>query len=594
MKKIAIYCLFIFLLGLILVFPRSAGAFNFFQSVRKVEADPNKEYMLQESDGLWFIMIRIPRGEEGKKNASDLVQEFRKKYKLSAYLYKYEPGESDLEELAERNRSIKKYKYQTAQQPEYAVLVGSFPDINDLGLQKTLLTIRRSRPDCLSKDPVCIATTERFAALAKKNKEYAGYGPLGGAIIVPNPLIPKEYYNQKGVVDTFLEKINSDSKYSLLNNSKMYTLRVATFSGDWSVQKSSDKERELGSKLQTAGIKAAALCEALRKKGVEAWEFHDRESSFVTIGSFESYGTNRPDGCIEINPEINKLIEQYRGHLQGSNGAYNAYTVTVDISSSLGKKERMQIPFDLQPVIIAVPQRPENFKKAFQAKRKQEQERQQVKTHKTEENLVGNDTRRNFSKNIKKKETEFVLPEGADLNQTLQQHAVPMVQNQGMVAPENRNPNGVPQISMQGQRNPVNNGYPAINPSGMQPMPVPQGQMNPQAYAPLPPQGYANQGNTMLPQQAPMVQQSYAPAPQQGYMNQRNTMVPPQGYMNAQNGSQYGNAPSAYRNPQTGYSQPSVQAMPVQGVSGQGYPMQGSNPNQEPLRTANRNTAPTY
>ena len=67
-----------------------------------------------------------------------------------------------------------------------------------------------------------------------------GYGPLGGATPVPNPLLPIEYFNHKGIVDPFIAKLNSDSKYSLLNNKKTYTVRIATFSGDTSMKKNSD------------------------------------------------------------------------------------------------------------------------------------------------------------------------------------------------------------------------------------------------------------------------------------------------------------------------------------------------------------------
>ena len=54
------------------------------------------------------------------------------------------------------------------------------------------------------------------------------------------------------------------------------------------------------SALEEAGEAAHKLVEVLRNQGYEAYEFHDRGSSIVTVGSFDSVGTPRADGKIEI------------------------------------------------------------------------------------------------------------------------------------------------------------------------------------------------------------------------------------------------------------------------------------------------------
>ena len=46
------------------------------------------------------------------------------------------------------------------------------------------------------------------------------------------------------------------------------------------------------SKLEEAAYNAHLLVVALRKQGVEAYEFHDRHESLVTIGSFDSVGVS--------------------------------------------------------------------------------------------------------------------------------------------------------------------------------------------------------------------------------------------------------------------------------------------------------------
>ena len=49
----------------------------------------------------------------------------------------------------------------------------------------------------------------------------------------------------------------------------------------------------------------------LREKGVEAYEFHDRTESIVTVGSFQEVGQPRADGKIEINPGVHRIMQDY-------------------------------------------------------------------------------------------------------------------------------------------------------------------------------------------------------------------------------------------------------------------------------------------
>ena len=215
-------------------------------------------------------------------------------------------------------------------------------------------------------DPQSQAAVERFKISAKTDPQYKDYGPLGGAIPVPNPLLPPEFFNQKGVVDPFIAKLNSDSKYSLLNNKKTYTVRIATFSGDSSMKKSNEafSDNDLETRLQYAGLRAAALCEALRNQGVEAWEFHDRDCSFVTIGSFDQYGKLQPDYRTELNPRVAEIIpnmavpwwtaKMVEANIERTRSSSKFLT---QLPPRLLQKEKLTLACDLRPVIIVVPQR---------------------------------------------------------------------------------------------------------------------------------------------------------------------------------------------------------------------------------------------
>jgi hypothetical protein len=83
-------------------------------------------------------------------------------------------------------------------------------------------------------------------------------------------------------------------------------------------------------------------------KGYEAYEFHDRYASIVTVGSFNSVGTPRPDGKTEINPEIYKIMKTF--------GA-ESVTLPGQTTAVTPLKTLVGIPFDIQPIPVQVPKR---------------------------------------------------------------------------------------------------------------------------------------------------------------------------------------------------------------------------------------------
>src|SRR5690606_2719759 len=91
--------------------------------------------------------------------------------------------------------------------------------------------------------------------------------------------------------------------------------------------------------------KAHKLTVALREKGIEAYEFHDEFESIVTVGSFDSVGTPRPDGKTEINPAVHAVIESYKAIPMPWQGGQLA----------LRPRTLNGIPFDAQPWPVEVP-----------------------------------------------------------------------------------------------------------------------------------------------------------------------------------------------------------------------------------------------
>ena len=61
------------------------------------------------------------------------------------------------------------------------------------------------------------------------------------------------------------------------------------------------------SRLIQAAENAHRLTEALRRQGWQAWEFHDRESSVVCVGSLSQLTIEQQDGSQQPHPEIIRI-----------------------------------------------------------------------------------------------------------------------------------------------------------------------------------------------------------------------------------------------------------------------------------------------
>ena len=49
---------------------------------------------------------------------------------------------------------------------------------------------------------------------------------------------------------------------------------------------------------------------ALRRAGWQAWEFHDRESSIVCVGSIDQLSVPEGDGRAAVHPEIARIVRE--------------------------------------------------------------------------------------------------------------------------------------------------------------------------------------------------------------------------------------------------------------------------------------------
>ncbi len=324
-------------------------------TLNRVEADPAKSYRLTAEHGPWLVMACSFSGERAEEQAKELVLELRSRYKLNAYVHRvsFDLGSETYGRGIDRYGEPMRMRYRRPQHfDEIAVMVGDYPTVDAPGAQRTLSKIKYSRPKCLELDPdrPTARNLARWRTLTKYvSAEKEKMGPMSKAFVTTNPLLPKEYFAPKGV-DRLVEQLNAFFEYSLLDCPGRYTVQVAQFNGSLvsdqaKIREIEEGRKDLKSNLAKAALAAHKLTEALRIKGYEAYEFHDRAASIVTIGSFNSVGTPRPDGKIEINPQVHAIMERFKALPPKQPGGGPEARALVGI------------PFDPQPIPVEVPRR---------------------------------------------------------------------------------------------------------------------------------------------------------------------------------------------------------------------------------------------
>lgn len=323
---------------------------------RRVEADPNEDYTVTEENGPWTILAVTFIGEQAQGKARALVQELRQRYKLPAYTHRVHydfTGEVEGRGLDEFGAQRKMRYSRNSETDEIAVLVGDYPTVDDAEAQRTLEKLKFAKPECLNGEgevsrPLAGLREMQRMVQARMGDEKKDRGPLR-PFMTTNPLLPPEYFAPKGA-DNFVVQLNKEVEFSLLDCPGRYTIRVATFNGATTIDPQKIKKAEEGgdmaSRLAEAGEQAHKLTAALRAKGYEAYEYHDRQSSIVTVGSFEQLGSMQ-NGAVQVNPDVQKLLQVFTAPTNTTPGA----PMTAKPRTVGG------LALDLKPMAIEVPKR---------------------------------------------------------------------------------------------------------------------------------------------------------------------------------------------------------------------------------------------
>lgn len=368
---------------------------------KQVDADPTSAYPVAQNNGPWMIMaatfssraareVRDPaenqrlrqeaeaQAQEAMAQAQELVHELRRDYKLQAYTFVRKTeleGPVQGRGINPQGRPRRMVLNSLPSLQEVAVVVGNYSAVDSPEAERDLRLIKFIEPNSLklselqrkgrrtyqqlvafrlsqknvTADAFIKENSSSFPQGVKKNVQISNstreHGPMGSAFVTRNPMLPQDDF-QAPIMDKTVYEMNKEvGQHSLLRCSGRYTVKVATFTGAVIMDQKKIRELEKGrlpldSRLAEAAQKAHELTEALRVKGYEAYEFHDRQTSIVTVGSFHSAGTPRPDGKIEMDPLMLRTVR-----------AFGPDPIT-------GKPRIiMQQPLDLSPTPIVVPQR---------------------------------------------------------------------------------------------------------------------------------------------------------------------------------------------------------------------------------------------
>jgi hypothetical protein len=293
-------------------------------------AAPEAGLGLTQQDGPWHVLATTFSGEGAEEQATELAEELRTHHGLKAYVHQmtfdYADGGQVGRGVDQYGQPIKMRYRLGNERREWAVLIGDFPAIDDPEATRTLQSVKSIDAAALRPGPDG-ETRQNFAQLRRLQREVLAQwgketaeGPMGGAFMTRNPLLPAEYFNPKGV-DDFVAKMNSGFDHSLLDAEGKYTVKVATFRGRGVLQgaasaKSSAARRRKADQhpLVEAAENAHNLCTEMRRQGWDAYEFHDRTESYVSVGSFET--VTSADG--QPTPEVAQILQTFGARFDGS------------------------------------------------------------------------------------------------------------------------------------------------------------------------------------------------------------------------------------------------------------------------------------
>ncbi|MBT6496449.1 MAG: hypothetical protein HOL01_18100 [Planctomycetaceae bacterium] len=365
---------------------------------RRIQAVKGKQYRLSKQHGPWMIMVAnfkdVPKtrleiedgrairvtneryrdGLSAQEAADKLVFELRRKG-IPAYTFSQAdvPDEVNTIDRFGRQRTATIL----AQKGRVCVLAGNYPATDDKIAQRTLKHVKTkfkskqfssTEKNTKKRTEIASGVLDQLINGGVIHRTRGKPNALSGAFLTINPLLtPEEAAKRKR--DPLLLKLNAGGKFNLLDNPGRFTLVVATSYIKSNVTKGDNQFRnalnafQLTDHLDDTANTAWQLTRTLREGNVpfrhsselgltqrnfEAYVFHDRYGSIVTIGSFASVNDS------EI-PKLKKIFgSKVRKNPNTGKEVLVAEVMTLPDPKNNGRSLRSWI-FDPNPRLIEVP-----------------------------------------------------------------------------------------------------------------------------------------------------------------------------------------------------------------------------------------------
>jgi len=276
--------------------------------------EPVEPYLLTKQAGPFMVIAHTFRGPDAVRWAQALAMELRSSHQLMAYIYfkKIKPMNSNVrgvpptsnpEDGEGRISEPEIYRIYD----EAVVLVGDKPTMKEA--EDLLKVVKKIKPATLANVPSIFPWR-------------TGAG-LKNAIVTANPLIPaQELFARES--DPLVEAMNK-GPYSIYNCPGPYTLVVARFVGRSAfgdpdkdfLKEDNLKTSPLAKATDDAELMAAELNKdpQLKQAGYQAYVYHDRNKSVVTLGHFNAKVENekifKDQKVQSIRQHLDKLNQQY-------------------------------------------------------------------------------------------------------------------------------------------------------------------------------------------------------------------------------------------------------------------------------------------
>jgi hypothetical protein len=305
------------------------------QAPKQSAADPAVRYPLTEREGPWLIHLACFRGDDSLDFAHRLAEEIRQKHRMPSFIFSLNEADArrDREQLrrwqlenigsdkvAESNEEIKLRTIRIVK--EYSVFIGNYPD-----MERARLAVERMRelppPTSIPAFGVHLYKEPEKQAGGSSSNPYGIFGgggtksvegkkmndsqgnPYRQAFVVRNPLLKRDrevvvkQNNPAPTFDPSWKELNEKEKYSIFTCPKNWTLVVAQFKPPEQIESTirnsvvqmsmNPLPANLGAGLERAAETARQFAEILRDggRGYDAYVFHTRQFSVVSVGAFD-------------------------------------------------------------------------------------------------------------------------------------------------------------------------------------------------------------------------------------------------------------------------------------------------------------------